>query len=198
MRVQALSVPLLALLLAGCVSTRMDEDGTIQTTAEANRSGLGGALAAPLRDVNVLRTKIPPILLEAYAEAYARPADHGCAGLIAEVRGLDVVLGPDLDTPEEREKARTFSRDTAENVALGMVAGTAQDIIPFRGWVRKLTGAERHDRLVSEAISAGRVRRAYLKGLGEARGCNPPATPAHLPETPEPPRQGLQPNFPID
>ena len=47
--------------------------------------------------------------------------------------------------------------------------------IPFRGVVRKLSGAESHDRLVQSAIIAGNVRRAYLKGLGEARGCMPPA-----------------------
>ena len=50
----------------------------------------------------------------------------------------------------------------------------------MRGWVRKLSGAERHDRLVQTAITSGHVRRAYLKGLGESRGCNPPATPQHL------------------
>jgi hypothetical protein len=45
--------------------------------------------------------------------------------------------------------------------------------------VRKLTGAERHDKMVQAAILAGSVRRAYLKGLGETKGCNPPATPSH-------------------
>ncbi|HEX5775342.1 MAG TPA: hypothetical protein VFX95_01555, partial [Caulobacteraceae bacterium] len=73
----------------------------------------------------------------------------------------------------------------------------AQDVIPFRGWVRKLTGAERHDRLVGQAIHAGQVRRAYLKGLGEARGCNPPATPIHKAQTPEPPKQTPEPAYPV-
>jgi len=85
----------------------------------------------------------------------------------------------------------------AEKGAYGLMAGAAEGVIPFRGWVRKLTGAERHDKLVANAIGAGRVRRAYLKGLGEARGCNPPGTPAHLAETPEPISQRIEPTYPI-
>lgn len=197
MRPTALLALPIAALAAGCVSTSVDRDGTIQTTAEANRAGLGGAVTSPLRDVNVLRTKIPAVLLISIAEPYARPADHGCGGLAAEVESLNEALGPDLDAQSADEKAKLISRKAAENAALGMVADTAQDVIPFRGWVRKLTGAERHDRLVGQAIDAGRVRRAYLKGLGEARGCNPPATPIHLAETPEPPKQTPEPAYPV-
>ncbi|HEX6860144.1 MAG TPA: hypothetical protein VF138_08115 [Caulobacteraceae bacterium] len=186
-----------AFALAGCVSTASDRDGTIQTTAEANRDGLGGAVSAPLRDVNLLRTKIPQQLLIADAEPYARPAGKGCASVVAEVRALTEVLGPDLDSPEERERKKSGA-EMAGDAALGFVADTAQDVIPFRGWVRKLTGAERHDRLVAEAIRSGYVRRAYLKGLGEARGCNPPGTPAHLADTPEPISQTVEPRYPID
>lgn len=187
----------LAVVLAGCVSSRVDKDGTIQTPAEANRAGIGGAVSAPLRDVNVLRTKIPVVLLTAVAEPYARPSDLGCAGLIAEVSSLNEALGADLDVQGRDKKDKLISRERAENVALGMVADTAQDVVPFRGWVRKLTGAERHDKLVARAINAGEVRRGYLKGLGEARGCNPPATPIHMAQTPEPPKQVPEPAYPI-
>jgi hypothetical protein len=33
---------------------------------------------------------------------------------------------------------------------------------------------------VSAAIAAGSVRRAYLKGIGLAKGCEPPAAPREL------------------
>jgi hypothetical protein len=194
------TAPLVALLLAapllGCVSTQADRDGTIQTTSEANRAGLTGAVAAPLRDVNVLRTKIPVVLLEAAAEPYARPRDKGCAGLTSQVRSLNEALGPDLDAGAAPD-GPAISKEAAQNAALGVVAGAAQGVIPFRGWVRKLTGAERHDKLVSQAILAGQVRRAYLKGLGESRGCNPPGTPIHLPRTPEPLDQKFEPDYPV-
>jgi len=194
------TAPLAALLLAGCVSTQADRDGTIQTTSEANRAGLGGAVAAPLRDVNILRTKIPVALLEAAAEPYARPRDLGCAGLTSQVRSLNEALGADLDVAATQGGAaisKDAAQNAAQNAALGVVAGAAQEVIPFRGWVRKLTGAERHDKLVSQAITAGQVRRAYLKGLGESRGCNPPGTPIHLPRTPEPLDQKFEPTYPI-
>jgi hypothetical protein len=54
--------------------------------------------------------------------------------------------------------------------------------VPFRGWVRKLSGAERYSKEVAAAIAAGTVRRAYLKGLGEAKGCAAPAAPSRRPE----------------
>jgi hypothetical protein len=71
------------------------------------------------------------------------------------------------------------------------VRHTAEGLIPFRGWVRKLSGAERHSRLVAEAVAAGMTRRAYLKGLGQAQGCLPPAAPLRptlplaVPSTPD-------------
>jgi hypothetical protein len=50
-------------------------------------------------------------------------------------------------------------------------------VIPFRGWVRKLDGAERHSKEVAAAIAAGSVRRAFLKGVGQTLGCAAPAAP---------------------
>ena len=60
---------------------------------------------------------------------------------------------------------------------IGAVRNTTEGVIPFRGWVRKLTGAERYSRKVSAAIAAGAIRRAYLTGLGQAAGCEAPAAP---------------------
>lgn len=186
------------------------ESEKIQTTSDANRDGLSGAMSAPLRDVNLVRTKIPPVLIQAMDDPYARPARVSCDSLIALVGPLDAALGEDLDQhpPEENEDLMDRGRKVAGGAALGAVASAAQDMIPMRGWVRKLTGAERHDRLVQSAITSGNVRRAYLKGLGESRGCNPPATPQHKPPAPIPvvdpgmpppvaPGSGLKPRFPI-
>jgi hypothetical protein len=143
-----------------------------------------GAASAPLRDLNVLRTKVPGVLLDAMADPYERPLlprrtsqQAQCDQLAALIKPLDDALGADLDAPSMDEddllqKGRT--------TALGAAASLASDTIPFRGWVRKLSGAEQHDKLVIAAITAGGVRRAYLKGLGEARGCAPPATPSHV------------------
>ncbi|UTP41593.1 hypothetical protein M9M90_12075 [Phenylobacterium sp. LH3H17] len=177
------------------MTTRADGSPEVQTTSEAKRESMGAAVAAPLRDVNLLRTKIPPVLLEALADPYQRPVPATCARLVALIQPLNAAMGDDLDEPDiENLSVQVRGKDAA----LGAVASVASDIIPFRGWVRKLTGAERHDTLVAAAITAGGVRRAYLKGLGEARGCPPPATPSHiLTGATEVRTQEVKPRYPI-
>src|SRR5690242_10831806 len=61
----------------------------VQTTGEANRESLKGAAEAPLRDLNVVRTKVPDILLQAKADPYGRPANTRCPTLADEVRLLN-------------------------------------------------------------------------------------------------------------
>jgi len=183
-----------AALLAGCVTAPGNGSPKVQTTSDADRASLKGAAEAPLRDVNLLRTKIPEVLLYAMADPYSRPpSGWKCADLIAMVTPLDDALGDDLDAPSQQPGMKEKGRGSV----LGMAAGAASDMIPFRSWVRKLTGAERHDELVQKAITAGAVRRGYLKGLGEARGCNPPATPSHVLAGSEIPSQGIKPRYPI-
>jgi hypothetical protein len=212
------------LILVGCVlsifaladaagaqpASQAPPSGKVQTTPEANREGLQGVVKAPLRDLNVVRTKIPAILLEAMADPYRRPATKRCQELIALIQPLDGALGADLDAPSV-DQDDLLQKGGHE--AYGAMASFASSAIPFRGWVRQLSGAEQHDRLVQAAITAGAVRRAYLKGLGESRGCSPPATPSHqltqaraaaarsgrpTPSQPQPKSDGpFTPRFPI-
>jgi hypothetical protein len=183
-----------ALALGGCVTTRADGSPKVQTTQEADREGIKGVAEAPLRDINVLRTKIPEVLLQALADPYERPPTTRCAELIAQLKPLNDALGADLDVPSVDADDLL---DKGKNGALGLMAGAASDVIPFRGWVRKLTGAERHDHLVQASIVAGAVRRGYLKGLGEAKGCNPPATPSHVLAGAPVVDQSMKPKYPI-
>lgn len=150
----------------------------LQTAEQAQSSSLKYAVTAPLRDVNLMRSDIPDVLEAAHADPYRRPASDSCESVIEEVSQLNAALGDDLDA-DNVKKVTLGGR--AKEEALNAIAGLASDVIPFRGWVRKLTGAERHDKLVQQSIAAGAVRRGYLKGLGEARGCNPPGTPLHKP-----------------
>jgi hypothetical protein len=183
-----------ALVLGGCMTTRSNGSPKVQTTNEANRESVKGAAESPLRDFNVLRTKIPPILLEAIADPYQRPKARGCAQLNVLLQPLNDALGADLDAPEP-DPDDLMGR--GKTTAFGAMAGAASDVIPFRGWIRRLTGAERHDRFVQQAITAGAVRRAYLKGLGEAKGCDPPATPSHQLAGSPVPDQSMKPRYPI-
>src|SRR6185312_4527732 len=135
------------LALGGCTTTRADGSPKVETTNEANREGIKGAAESPLRDLNVLRTKIPDVLLQAMADPYERPLSGHCPELIAELKPLNDALGSDLDSPAAEQDGLLHKGKTT---ALGFVAGAASDVIPFHGWVRKLSGAERHDRMVQD------------------------------------------------
>jgi hypothetical protein len=187
-------VTVLGLTCAGCMTSRPDGSPKVETTAEANRAGLTGVAQAPLRDFNVLRTRIPDVLLQAMADPYARPKSKSCAELVDAIRPLDGALGADLDTPSVDEDDLL---DKGKGQTYSVMATAATGVIPFRGWVRKLSGAEQHDRYVEAAITAGAVRRAYLKGLGESKGCYPPATPSHVLAGAPVMQQEFKPRYPI-
>src|SRR3546814_119368 len=163
-------LPLALLSIAlGAAPALAAQDSKVQTTSQANRESLPSAAQAPLRDLNVVRTNIPEILVQAMADPYARPKSSKCRELAGLIRPLDDALGADIDKPPTAEEQRMIDR--SRGFALGAVASVASDAIPFRGIVRSLSGAAKHDQYVQSAILAGSVGRAYRKGLGEARGC---------------------------
>ena len=190
----ALLLSTAALGLCACVTEPDNGSDKVQTTAEADRSGVKGVAESPLRDLNVLRTKIPEVLLQAMADPYERPGAGRCPDLLLRLGPLDDALGDDLDAPSQKQEGMM---DKGKTTALTVASGAASDVIPFRGWIRKLSGAERHDRYVQAAITAGAVRRAYLKGLGEAKGCSPPATPSHELAGAPVMDQAMKPKYPI-
>src|SRR5262249_22958015 len=105
-RVSIFAVAALALSAAACATKPADKPQKIETTTEPTRQNVQGAAEAPLRDSNVLRTKIPPVLLDALVDPYARPPRglrltkaQQCAQLNDLVQPLDDALGADLDNP---------------------------------------------------------------------------------------------------
>jgi hypothetical protein len=173
---------LLVLVLAACSKPEAaptPDSGAPGKAAAPLSKQVSDAAASPLNDLNLVRTKIPAVLLAAQKAPYAPPGDPSCDGLALEIRELDAALGPDLDAPSASGDRGLVERGKSEagEAAVGALRHTAEGLIPFRGWVRKLSGAERYSRQVVEAITAGIVRRAYLKGLGQARGCPVPAAP---------------------
>ena len=172
-RLHALPLTILA-ALCGCAA-----DPAAKSAADAG-AAIQQAAEAPLADLNLVQTKIPPVLQAAMQAPYALPPRKTCPDLAGEVTALDAALGPDLDTPATPSDPGLVARGAhaiggAANDAL---KGAAESVIPFRGWVRRLDGAERHSKEVAAAIAAGSVRRGYLKGVGQAIGCTPPAAPA--------------------
>ena len=138
---------------------------------------LGDAFIAPLVDLNLVRTPLPPALAAARHAPYATPPDLSCPALAAEIERLDAALGADLDTAATPADPGLVERGTTEatEAMIGAVRNTTEGVLPFRGWVRKLTGADRLARDHSAAVAAGTVRRAFLKGLRQGSGCADPA-----------------------
>jgi hypothetical protein len=167
MRTRAKLCTLIAtLVLAGCATTSGDD--------------LGHAVTAPLNDLNLVRDKIPDVLNAAHAAPYALPQNVSCDALSASVVELNEVLGADIDAPPAAREKSLAERgfDELGRVALDAVRHTTESVIPFRNWVRKLSGAERYSREVANAVTAGTARRAFLKGLAAGKGCAPLASKA--------------------
>ena len=136
----------------------------------------------PIQDLNLSSDPIPPALIEAEAAPYANAGLDQCEAIAAAIDRLTQVLGPDLDIDEGKS-----------GLTVGKVAKSAVgSIIPFRGVLREITGAADKQRAFEAAIVAGAVRRGYLKGLGEAKGCPYPARPAFLEITVEDEEQTIE------
>jgi hypothetical protein len=140
---------------------------------------IGGAIAQPARDLNVMREKIPPPLAIAASAPYLPPAD--CQSADTEIAQLTRVLGGDIDAPDT---------SNGDNPAEAAVAGAVRSAIglPFRGVIRRLSGAEKRDQTFRAAVMAGMVRRGYLRGVRAQMNCDAPtAVAASEPEAALPP-----------
>jgi hypothetical protein len=174
---------LVVVLLAACSSKPQAPPSRAQAPSDpVSRTGAGIAQAAatPLNDLNLVNAPIPQVLLDAQRAPYGEPPDGTCAGLEAQVIALDAVLGADLDVPPTPANPSLIERgaNLVSQTATQQVRGAAESVVPFRSWVRRLSGAERYSRDVAAAIAAGTIRRSYLKGMGVVRGCRAPAAPA--------------------
>lgn len=153
--------------------------GTSSTsTSSTMDTKIVGVVTSPLGDLNLIRSEIPPALIAAVKGPYLALLDKSCDAIAQEVRALDGALGPDLDAPAGVDPD-LFDKGSAElgNAAVGALQRTVDGAIPFRSWIRKFSGAEKHSREVATAVAAGIVRRSFLKGVGQASGCQAPAAP---------------------
>lgn len=135
------------------------EDSTVKDTANSVTEPFDGK-------------EVPPKLLAIQGAPYSLSGLGKCAAIIREITELDAVLGPDVNEQVDKDRAKK-REETAGRVA-GSVAGS---IIPFRGLIGEVTGANAERRRYAEAVYAGTVRRGFLKGVGLERRCKAPARP---------------------
>lgn len=150
----SVALAVLGVLVSACTTTPPS------TTRGGPSRPIVNATQQPLRDLNVMRETTPEVLQEALREPYAVPTG-GCPAVRAQNLRLDAALGPDVDAPKVTEgRVQAFAAETVRSAAA----------LPYRGLVRKLSGAAAIDEVRSAAILAGMVRRGYLKGLLRACG----------------------------
>lgn len=137
-----------------------------------NSSPVERAVTQPLRDTRIRDERIPEVLQLAESAPYSMRGTGNCAALRREIAGLDAVLGVDADADAETPGRGAEVAAAATSAAIGA-------LIPGLGLIRVLTGADAQQRRVQAAVQAGTVRRSFLKGLGAARGCAPPAAPTN-------------------
>lgn len=177
------------LALSGCVSREGSgatggRDSLSENAGDAassatgqTRDGLTDAALTPLEDLNLRRHQIPPLLAQ-MDSPYLVAAELSCDEISTMIAELDQVLGLDWDAPEPDERLKTeILADEAAEATLDAVRSGVTGWIPFRGLIRKATGAESHEKNYNRAFKIGAQRRTYLKGYGLAKGCELPARP---------------------
>lgn len=116
--------------------------------------------------------EVPQKLRDIQDDPYSMAGMTRCADIIREVEQLNDVLGPDVHEREEK------TREQKRGATVGRVASTvAGSFIPFRALIGEVTGANAERRRYAEAVYAGTVRRGFLKGVGQERGCKAPGRP---------------------
>lgn len=174
MRANTLSKVLIAAALA--VSVAACSSGRTADT----RRGVTDAAYIPLRDVGLMRPEIP-LLLRNLQYPYATGTLTDCAAVTREIAALDSVLGPESYQPGPNRNIWDRSGDFVEDQAIDAAVDTAEGLIPFRSWVRRLSGANRAERDALRAASNGQQRRIFLRGYGASLGCPsiiPPPPPS--------------------
>ncbi len=141
-----------------------------QTAVSQERVTAGDVATTPLSDLNIKKDEVPAILVSAREKPYSVSGLTRCPAIASEIARLDAVLGDDIDLMREDGKS-------GRNVG-GVAKSLVSSLIPFGGLIREISGANAQQRKWNEAIYAGSVRRAYLKGVGEQRGCKYPARSA--------------------
>lgn len=122
-----------------------------------------GAVTQPLRDLNLMRTKVAPSLQTARAAPYDIAGLKECEHIRVQIAQLDAALGPDVDQDQDQP-------GMVKSLAASAVRSAVK--LPFSGVVRYLSGADAKERVRRQSVQAGMARRAFLKGVALER-CNP-------------------------
>ena len=147
----------------------------LDVNAQGTRAAAFSAALTPLEDIGLRKREIPDMLKMLAENPYTPPTTFTCDEVKNEMTDLNVLLGPDFDEARKAKTALSAQEQMMEDGSnmisdafVGLVRSQT-DIIPLRSIVRRLTGATSHEKKVAQAVEAGKLRRAYLKGLAYAK-----------------------------
>lgn len=181
-KISYLALSAIVLSMTAC-STTSQPNPQNQSTEDR----IGKAVVSPLNDLNLMHNDTPPPISAALKNPYQKPEPNSCPNITTLIQQLDAVLGSDLDAVENHEKSNAEKgTQFVKDEAVGSVERTINGAIPFRGWIRKFSGAEKRSKEEAAGIAAGIVRRAYLKGVGQELGCPYPGSPLIVSADPKP------------
>lgn len=163
------ALPVLALLASPAAGQNKSDNADARVTGQDISAQ--DVVTTPATDLNLKKDEIPALLLTAQQRPYTLGGLDTCRQLTAAIGELDAVLGDDVDVPQEGGR-----RVQPGRVAQSVVGS----LIPFRGLIREISGANAHDRALQQAVVAGVARRSFLKGIGQGKGCRYPARSATL------------------
>ncbi len=141
----------------------------ITTLAAAASLAAGAAWAQQVKPgsetgTGLVGTDIPPLLQQVQQDPYKAPAAPACQTVPAEIRELTKVIGPDFNSASVAKEESLTERS----------AGVARGLIPYGGVVRFVTGADKKDQALREALAAGYARRGFLRGVSMNLNCSAP------------------------
>lgn len=176
----------ISITLAGCATTKnaTNRDSVDQKLASSDQNSANSKvnnaakeiITQPFRDLGFMKKEIPPPLAQ-ITDPYATPEGMDCAWISYQISQLDIVLpheavrAPSFDDRSDREKSADAMSKATDSAVNEAVRGAATSIVPVRGIVRKLSGAEKADSEYNAAIERGKIRRGYLRGLSFAKNC---------------------------
>jgi hypothetical protein len=125
------------------------------------------AATRPLRDLNIMKPRVPPELAGMMTDPYDISALKTCRQLNNAVHEITRLIGPDVDDPS----LVTRKGRPPTEMLLDGAEGITGSLIPGQGLIRQLTGANNAAREAAAARLAALLRRAHAKGVMKARRC---------------------------
>lgn len=124
----------------------------------------GDIITQPIRDAGLMSVDIPDPLVRATIDPYALPDDASCAEVRSEIGALSGVLGSDLVADEVPGRP-------GRQAGGGRRTSGGELLIPFRTFVREVTGAAPAQRRFQAAVDLGYARRGFLRAVYRLRNC---------------------------